>query len=337
MGLIIRKMFLLLAPLLIVGACYLLFDPFEVVYHPSRHYLDPQVVYNWDVNQTEILEQAYSSYRFDSYILGSSRSKAFMVEDWRPCIDSPRVFHYAVMAETLFGIERKIAFIDRNRMPLRNVLLILDRDILGQTGNSTGHLFIKHPDVSGGSRLDFHLTFFQAFMGPTFFFPYLAHRLGLPLSVTTKALVTGGKGCRYDPILGDMTFVTVEEQIRKDPGAFYRGQQRLFYPRSGLPSTAPPVVGVLQRKMLASMAKIFAAHRTDVRVVIAPLYDQVTFNPADRRTLEDFFGKERVFDFSGINTLTSGPQNYLEPSHFRPHVARAIISTLYEKSCLTSP
>lgn len=333
MGALVRKLFYLLSPLLVILLLYLVYDPFEVLYQYDRYYRDPVVIYNWDSNHTETLRLNYPRYRFDSFIFGSSRSKAFMPEDWSPFIGSQQIFHYSALAETLFGIERKIAFIDRSGMSIRNCLLVVDRELLAKTGNNTGHLFIKHPDLSGESRVKFHLTFFQAFMNPQFLGHYLLHKMNFRI---TSPLFYDGKSNRYDPLYGDMSFLDAERRLVANPEGFFPGQKDSFYVRPANQNFAPPVIGALQSKLLTNMAVILKAHKAAVTVVISPLYDQVPMNPADVEALRQLFGRNQVFDYSGENRFTRDWHNYYEPSHFRPHVARAVLEEIYQQSRRTS-
>ena len=63
--------------------------------------------------------------------------------------------------------------------------------------------------------------------------------------------------------------------------------------------------------------------------MISPLYDQVKFNPEDLSVLQEVFGHNQVFDFSGVNEFTTSKYNYYETSHYRPHVANEIMKKVY--------
>ncbi len=81
--------------------------------------------------------------------------------------------------------------------------------------------------------------------------------------------------------------------------------------------------------LLRNMKKIFDQQHTQYRIVISPLYDQVKLSSRDVTVLQNIFGSENVFDFSGINTITADMHNYYEGSHYRPHVARQIMDSIY--------
>jgi len=47
--------------------------------------------------------------------------------------------------------------------------------------------------------------------------------------------------------------------------------------------------------------------------------------------LEQIFGRENLFNFSGKNKLTESISNFYESSHYRPHVANEIMSIVYQE------
>ncbi|HTP65432.1 MAG TPA: hypothetical protein VMJ66_08585 [Geobacteraceae bacterium] len=325
-----KKIILILLPLIIMLAVYLACDPFEVLYSYKTHYNDPRISYNWDYNQTDNLMRNYDKFRYDSFIFGSSRSKAFLTRDWTEHIDSRKVFHYAALAETLYGVEKKIKFIDRRNIHMENCLLIFDTSLLAVTWNSTGHMFVKHPAISGESWTDFHLTFFRAFIDPTFFLTYLDHKIfGRVHALADNRLVISAM--RYDPVTGDMELPDHERVIRENATKFY-ANPAIFYPRDfNVKKYSPPVIGQTQQCLLREIKQILTAHKTHYKVVISPNYDLNYLDRGDLEKLQEIFGRENVYDFSGINEYTRDVHNYYESSHFRPVVARRILDEIYTR------
>lgn len=65
--------------------------------------------------------------------------------------------------------------------------------------------------------------------------------------------------------------------------------------------------------------------------IINPLYSQEKFNPKDMEMIQNVFGRDNVYDFSGRNQFTTSKYNYYEESHFRPLVGDSIMSIVYRK------
>lgn len=329
MTIIAKKILLILLPLIVILAVYLAFDPFEVVYSYKSHYNDPRINYNWDFNQTETLLQNQAERCYDSFIFGNSRSAAFITSDWSKFTGSSSTLHFAAMNESLYGIHRKFVLLSKEKVPLKNALVILDSQLLSMASNSSGHLFIKHPLLSGESPLSFQLTFFRAFMEIPYFIAYVDYKMTGKVRPAFQKKFS--EGIRYAPVTGDKFQDRLEKLIAENSEKYYKDRSAVFYRRNFLKQeSSAPVIKPLQLKLLAEMKKIFDDNRTDYRIVVGPNYDQKQLGRNDLSCLKDIFGAERVFDYSGVNPLTGDIHNYYEDSHYRPLVARQIMEGIYD-------
>jgi hypothetical protein len=328
---VFKKILLILLPLICMVAVYLAFDPFEVIYAYKTHYNDPRISYNWDVNQTNTLIRNYDRYHYDSFIFGNSRSKSFLSGDLKGHIKAANVLHYGALAETLYGVNRKIRFMASRRIHMENCLLVFDTSLLAGTMNSTGHLFIKHPAISGESPVDFHLTFFRAFMDPAFLFPYLDYKIsGRLRPIFKKKFVTDEM--RFDPVNGDLILVGRDRLIRANETKYYADSAAIFYPRDlTAKKYSTPVVQEAQLRLLREIKRIFTADKTNYKVIITPNYDINYLDRGDLQRLREIFGNNNVYDYSGINEFTADIHNYYESSHFRPFVGRRILDMIYAR------
>ena len=125
-----------------------------------------------------------------------------------------------------------------------------------------------------------------------------------------------------------INFVPLEQQIAD--GTYYdEGRLRVFEGVQFPDSVSPPVIGKPQRELLDSISSIFARQGTSVQIIISPLYNQIRLNPSDLRCLKQLFGSDHVNDFSGPNLWNTDLHNYYEASHYRPHVAVAVMDSVY--------
>ena len=120
--------------------------------------------------------------------------------------------------------------------------------------------------------------------------------------------------------------------IAADSAAYYAQKKDVFYTRDTIQHYGKPEIGPEQLRLLNNIKSILAAHHTNYRIVISPLYDQLKLDPADRAALEQIFGKEYVFDFSGINNITADKHNYYEISHYRIPACTYILDRIYDGS-----
>ena len=318
------RLAMLAAPVWVAFGWYLVDDPFKVLHRYASYYVSGRpiaITLNRDFVSTETFLARQPQDRYDSFIFGNSRSLFYPLADWQRCLDNSRGFHFDASAESLYGVERKLAFLEREDVAVRNALLIMDSELLAQARENPRYLFRLHPAVSGRSRLAFQWAFIKTFLDPGFIKGYLRFKLtGQGFSDTPFA---------YEPRGNELRLDAYEEAIRRDPDAFYAARRKLFFPRAAPEHVGPPVIGPEQARLLDAMAAVFRRQQTEFRIVISPLYDQDRLNPADLAKLQAVFGTNRVFDYSGINEITASVTNYYESSHYRPHVARRILADIY--------
>jgi hypothetical protein len=325
-----KNICIILLPVIVMLAVYLVYDPFEVVYTYKTHSVDPRINYNWDYNQTETLIRNYAERRYDSFIFGNSRSLAFRCSDWVKYLDAARPLHFAAPNESLYGIYTKFKYLAAHDMPIRNSLILLDPSLLAITWNGSGLLFLKHPRLSGGSLADFHLTFFRAFMDQSFFLGYLCYKATgtIPKPFSSKF----AEGQYTDPVTGDKIMVAWEKSLAENSERYYTNRKGIFYSRNETKkSYHPAVIKNVQLQYLKEIRQILAVNGTNYKIIINPNYDQKYLDQADLAKLQEIFGADHVYDYSGINDITRDFHNYYEASHYRPHIARRIMAEVYAR------
>lgn len=325
------KVGVLAIPLVLVNAFYVTRDPFRVLYHHDPlHEPGSHVVVNRDFTSTQRLVDTLAARRYDAFILGNSRTLAFRCADWVPKIGARRPFHFDASNESLYGIWGKLRLLDRLGADIRDVLLVFDVETLGTVTDSAGHLFAKHPLVSGVSWFDYELMFYRAFFSSGFYWKY-------------TVLLARGKFRLYmwdvlDPRVitilpdtNDLIISSQEDESEQDGrGAGARSgsaASRTSPPAAEIPTA--PVIGREQRQMLTDVRDLLVRHGARWRVVISPVLDQRPLAAADVAVLRGIFGPRTVHDFSGKNAITEDEGNYYDPVHYRPHVGRMILEQVY--------
>jgi hypothetical protein len=328
------RVLLALTPLLLTIAVYAICDPFEVLRNYYRYYTDPNIVYNRDYISTEIFLANYRKEHYDSFIFGNSRSLAFQCGEWRRYIKAKGVFHFDASGESLYGIYKKIIFLDRQGVGLSNCLLVLDEDTIMKIDNHSDHLGIKHPKVSQESVLSFQMEFLRAFMSPRFcyFIGYLDYKVHNKVRPRFSKLFMQSR-VQYDSITNDMFLAELEDEIQRTGSQYYENKKGIFYKRERKEKTyTAKCIKTIQKEYFAEIKKIFDKHGTNYRIVINPAYDQCYFNIIDLNYLKNMFGGNYVFDFSGVNEYTNSVFNYYDISHYRPVIGRKILETVYQQN-----
>jgi len=314
---------------------YLYYDPFQVVYKYKSFYVSGEpryVTLNYDYVDIETFINNNPIYKYNSFIIGNSRSRFYEMDTWSNYIHSDKCFHFNASAETLFGISKKVEFLHARNVQISNVLIILDYSTLEGISNSDGHLFIKHPILSGQNMRDFQLEFFKTYFSFSFLRAYLDFKTSGKIKdyMKTGALLDDTP-VDYNLKYNEMNLKVFEDKIKADPAKYYNKKRMIpFYQRDTIQKFSPEVIKKEQIIMLNKIINIFKIHSTNFKIVINPLYDQLKLNRKDVDVLNGIFGSENVYDFSGINSITSDYHNYYENSHYRPHAADEIMKLIYQ-------
>jgi len=326
------KLGLLLLPLWLVITLYLIQDPFKVIRSYDTYYRDGKPTYvsvDHDYVSTQVLVNTYPLYRYNSYILGSSRSRFYPNSEWEKHIGTQNnSYHFDGSGETLYGVYRKLVYLDRHSS-LRHVLLIVDHELLEMAKRKTTHLNYLAPQLDGHA-FDFQLTFLKTFCSPDMLSAYTLFKLtGVVPEWAKKKYILDDRPMNYRLKGNEMEFREFEQAISRDTYYTPRRMQA-FPPRDTTrQSYTAPLISSRHLELLNGIHAILKKHHTDYKVVVSPLYDQLKLHPADLATLRSIFGSGHVADFSGINAYTNNYRNYYESSHYRPTVAIDIMNRIY--------
>jgi hypothetical protein len=335
----IRGIFLkalwVLAPFAAIFGWYIYEDPFKVIYSYDSYIASGEHSYvfvNRDYLGMENYMKRKATVPYDAFIFGNSRATYFEVEDWLPHIAPAQPYHMDASGEGLFGVWKKMQYLDTAAHAIQHAILLLDRGMLKVVFDPPSHITMKHPILSGRSRFGFQFEFFKVFLHHSFFWAYIDLKWsGTFKPYMAKDGIFDDYILHYEPLTNEQKLMAFEEQIARDTQSYYASRMHYFYERdTAALALDPPVIAETQKNMLLDIAHIFRKHKTHFQIIISPLYDAVPMHAADMKWLEETFGKERVHDFSGWNSYTRNYLNYYENSHFRPHVAKSMMDHVYK-------
>jgi hypothetical protein len=318
-----------ITPVLIIALVYLFQDPFKVLYS-YNDYSNSFVVLNRDYISTEMFVKNHFQFKYNSFILGSSRTLAFKPSSWIEYLeDNDRAFMFDASGESIYGVYTKLIYLDSLEIEIDNVLIILCRDqFFRNSSNHTGHLYIKHPLTSKESNFKFHYAFVKAFLDPTFLFNYLTYLITKDYKSFMRGYIEN-RIIIIDKITNELSIVDLETELEIDPNKYYQKNIDLFYERKGEQIDSLQRINHKQVEMCKKIKRILEKHNTNYKVVISPLYDQINFSETDQNILTSVFGNH-LYDFSGKNEFTDNKFNYYETSHFRPFVGDSILKIIYK-------
>ncbi len=309
----------LIIPLIAVVGVYIWVDPFRVV-RP----FDIAYFLSEDIGKTSREYFSYELYNhqrkyrnYNSFIFGSSRTQAFNSYQWKTKLpNAENAFFFTGWTENIRGIYQKICYLDAIDADLDNCLIVLDVGVKGSFNDSDGKVPLSrhYYKLDGGSAINYHVEYFSAFMSPSTIVEKTNHKF------------------RNNDKYG----ITQVDTITNDPRSSNNSLIPPSYPTELIVCSPPPALeDVLHstltdalRGELKVIREIFYHRNSHYKIVITPNFYKQKINPSDLSELQGIFGKENVYDFSGISDFND-PHLYSDVNHFWPYVGWQIVEKIY--------
>ena len=317
-------------PLLILVIVYIITDVFKVIYHYDPYYTGSYYI---EVNRAYGSTMTYINqtpkYHYDSFIFGNSRSIFYEIDTWKKYLPKGSAcMHFDEYDGSISGIRDKIAFVDKNGEHMNNVLLVIDHNLLSSLELKNGYLYIAPPVLKNNRNIiNFHVQHFAAFINPKFLIALADYNMFGKFRPYMKNLIRDGHST-YIPQYNEIQRTFAERKITK--GDYYDAAHMKVFDGKQKPRTfSPEELNIEKIECLRNIKFIFDKHNTSYKIVISPLYDQIKLNRKDYNTLCSIFGKNHVYDFSGVNKWNMDCHNYYEDSHYRPIVSAEVMDIIY--------
>lgn len=322
---------LFLLPLIVLFLFITSLDVFKIFRTYDDYYKNNFVTLNREFICAETYNKYRDSINFNSFIFGSSRSQAFKVKEWKKYLDDgAEPFHFDASGEGIYGISSKINYINETGGAINNAIIVLDNATLKQTSPRDGHLFIPPNYISKKSNYQFYVTFLKAQMNPNFIVAYFDYLIFKTYRSYMGRIIEKSK---YKPITNSINcdiWYGYDEYIKQDSLRYYNRltKKGVFYDRGEIKNNKSEI-SLLEIRILNNIKNIFELHKTNYKIIISPVYDQVPLSKDRIQLLNQIFGSKNIHNYSGINRFTKPIHNYYETSHYRPHVANEILSLIY--------
>ena len=319
-------------PIMLLLGLYLFLDPFKTLHPFSYQYYDKL---NRDYLSSELFMRNDSIYHYDSFIFGSSRCMGLNTYHWKKYLPSgSKQFLFQAWCETLTGMEQKLDYIDRNGNEINHVLMLFDvPGTFSEVQLSKEFAFIKHYRFSGQSQMLFQSCLFCGFVQmPSKWISSMMQCLDSGVDAFPADTVSNdwGYNNRHSDVNIQPTKDSLSNLSKKSKAAFLK---QIEGKTDADLKVSEPLITEAFRIQLQHIKSIFDKHHTDYRIVITPAYcfTHPEINPLDLKVLQDIFGPDRVYDYSGKNEMTGDCYNFSDTEHFGLSVGWQIIEEIYHK------
>lgn len=323
-------------PFFLIVISVIIWDPFKEYFNYEEYYIGNLNAVNRQDYCLEMFLKHYPTVKYNSFIIGDSKSQAFKASEWEKFFDknqNVRACHfdggYAGVCDFV-GIAR---FLDHRVDSIKNILLILSPDCLFETQLHEDFIYSQPPLISGGSALDYYSGFFKGSLNLGLILcnldysithrykQYMVGFINNPKDTTFAKNETGDIYYSADKIIKDDSLNYYHQNIIT--GSFGRDLHHSEYTRPA------PLISLTRLKAIAEICR---KRNTNIKVVIPPTYDQIKLDRYTLLSVKNIFGQQNVYDYTGSNSITNEIGNYYELSHFRPNVAKIIMNDIYMKN-----
>lgn len=316
-------------PFFMLIVIYIATDVFRVIYHYDPYYNGSYYIpTNRAYGSTMTYLNQNPNYHYDSFIFGNSRSLFYEVDTWKKYLPKgSKCMHFDEFGGSISGVHDKVLFIDKNGGRIKNALLVIDHAMLSRL-EMAGYLFASPPILKGYSNFfSFHIQHFSAFLTPKFLVALADYNIFGEFRPYMKDIISNDHHT-YVAEYNELQRTKAEKEIKE--GIYYDAKHLNVFKNVQKPGTfSNEKLGSKEINCLQEMKNVFDKQHTSYKIVISPLYDQIKLNKESHSILCEIFGKENIYDFSGVNEWNKDYHNYYENSHYRPLVSAEIMGIIY--------
>ena len=323
------KLLVLTLPFLPLIAVYFVLDP-DMILNRYRRFDQSEVF----LNEGYIGWQNYLNNRdsipFNSFIMGNSCTMAFRTDEWEKYLsDNSKAICFFENGESFAGVCQKLKALDENHAKIDNLLMILDTNSFSVTVPSKNTNRIFSPESAEISRSQFILKNLQAFLMPQKCIPFLEYKFTGRFSSNMKKVIVENGPIR-EPYTNNFLNPR-EREIERDGELYWTKHKDEFQKKDRCPGqTESQVIFKNQRKLMQELKEICNNNSTNLRLIIGPDFYQKKMHQKDLEQLQEVFGYENVFDFTGVNLFTEDYHHYYEPGHYRPVLGAKLLKQIYD-------
>ena len=335
-----RKFFLrgvlVISPLLLLFVFFMVLDPFAMFDKPGKYSIGSSM--NDDAQTFRTFELYNKSLKFNSFVLGNSKTLAILSTDWKKHIGTDNsIYKFGSPGESILNIRNKLAYAVKSGNKIENAIILLDDNILINTDNLnpdfTGPVYLKGTKSSNNSWLDYLGKGFYYYLYDGFFITHFkdicrgnkiqTDENNINWNIIENAMTKEEFNKLYQS--NEFYRWNIEQKIRLDSVSWVTALPQI---KAGITVSAQ-TIDSRNLIYLREIKRIFDQNKTNYKIVYGPEYGCIKMNPKIKEELNVIYGTTNVYDFSSDTNYCNQPINYYDPSHYRPIVGRKMLEVIY--------
>jgi hypothetical protein len=328
--LLIRTFALFVVASLPLVISYAIVDPLKCLrYHDD--YFNRGTQFCKGMVSTSQFKHQYPLHHYNSYILGSSISCYYPIDDWLHYLPTgARAFHFDSSGQPISYLRKSLEFIDRNSDDLDNVLIVLSTETL-EAAPGPGLIYTLPPEVLGSATfLKYHWDSFTEALNHQFLDGYVNHQILHKTLTRPNRYPVSKQPVVYNATTNEESMPEWNEILANRPADFLEIYD--FYDECR-PKTITRSAHSMPSSTIAhlqAIADVLERRGSDYRVVFAPNTRHEDVSAADDHTLRRIFGDHYVNLIAELDSMTQ-QQYFYDSRHYTPALAREVLRRAYSQ------
>lgn len=308
-------------PFILLLGIYVISDPFKTI---KKFNLKEFSTVNRDYLSTELYFKNEQKQKYNSFIFGSSRGCGLNTYKWKQYLPKgSNQFLFQAWGETITGIYQKINYLNKNNVPIKNAIILLDiPGSFSEPQLPKTALGLKHYKISGRTKFYFQSVLFYSFLKPS-----EIYKSAKMIFIKPKYEIG------FDTISNDWNKINKENYLIKSKQNLTLNKVK-FGKRPKVEVQSKKIITAEYENILKEIAFILKKQHTNYKIVITPAYDQLRINEQDFLLIQKIFDNQNVFDYSGKNSLSEDKYNFMDINHFDMIVGWYIFEDIYAKKSI---
>lgn len=330
---LLKVALLALIPLLPAILFHLIFDPYKVLRSHEDYFGDGLGV-NKGVVTLDAFRRNNAATDYDSFILGSSISCYYPVEEWLKYLpEGSRGMHFDSSGQSIHTTRLFLEYLDRECDSLNNVLIVMSPYIFGIKDSPESLPLLVPPAIYGNDfcrSLRFHYKFFRELST----YGYCASLI--------PWLISGEKEDKLDrhifeqqPIvysrtINEESIPEWDAEIAADPAKFYATHTVEVPDRNEPYREMETPLTEEQRNDFRKIREILNRREVDFRLILSPTLSLEVLSDSDDAFLKSLFGDGYINITRDFRDELADRTNFYDGVHYRPVLAEKYMRMAYE-------
>lgn len=328
---ILKALPFVVVPPALLTMLYVVLDPFGALRRYDSFY-QSDYRYNRGMVSVRTLEQNIAEGRkYNSFLLGSSLSRYYPADYWESKLgEDAHAIHLDSSGQSISTLRGSVDYLDRLGLRLDNILIIIDVDTFGWE-EKVGLPYIVPAQWRGGdlwSGIAFQWDMYKCFYDRQFLLAYIYWRYSGMTYPNWNKINIEHKKIKFDKNYNETIYFEDEQLLNESPEKYFGRPMRLYQN----PTHIARMRDLLTSKTKADLLHIkdvLERHKTDYKIIIGPNRFVRDISKADEAWMRSTFGN-RFYDFvRPLADVAVREDTYYDGFHYRPHIAKIIIDSIY--------